>query len=60
MEAVGSKLHPKPKDNDQKTWAEAFKFGINVVKAIGKCELGDRTVLDVLVPISDTLSAEEV
>jgi hypothetical protein len=36
-------------------WADAITFGIEAIKSIGRCSIGDRTILDVLVPISEIL-----
>ncbi len=40
---------------DVSTFAEAFGQGVEAVKARGKADLGDKTMLDVLIPVAETL-----
>ena len=38
-------------------WAEAFRAGVEGVRARGKAELGDKTMIDALLPAADALDA---
>eukprot|EP01119_Soliformovum_irregulare_P015447 TRINITY_DN4349_c0_g1_i3.p1 TRINITY_DN4349_c0_g1~~TRINITY_DN4349_c0_g1_i3.p1 ORF type:complete len:468 (+),score=181.17 TRINITY_DN4349_c0_g1_i3:527-1930(+) len=41
--------------NPKKAWAEAFLAGINGISQLGNSQVGDRTMLDALFPIQQTL-----
>lgn len=41
-------------ETDLPTWAEMFTAGVTHVQSIGKAQLGDKTILDALLPASDT------
>lgn len=43
-------------ENGLKEFQEAFKSGTQAIMDLGKASLGDRTMIDVLLPVSDTLS----
>ena len=43
---------------DQSTFAEAFSEGVGSVKKRGKADAGEKTMLDVLIPVADCLQAE--
>ncbi|MGR8980404.1 MAG: dihydroxyacetone kinase subunit DhaL [Gammaproteobacteria bacterium] len=42
---------------DQKTFAEAFSEGVGSVKLRGRADAGEKTMLDVLIPVADGLLA---
>jgi dihydroxyacetone kinase len=44
--------------DDLKTWAEAFRAGCAAVSELGGASVGDRTMLDALVPAGDAFSAK--
>ncbi|MDD5034470.1 MAG: dihydroxyacetone kinase subunit DhaL [Methylococcaceae bacterium] len=45
----------KDREMNQRNLAEAFGQGVEAVKQRGKAELGEKTLLDVLIPVADTL-----
>lgn len=47
----------KDKPFDLSTLADAFTQGVNSVKLRGRAEAGEKTMLDVLIPVSNTLLA---
>jgi phosphoenolpyruvate---glycerone phosphotransferase subunit DhaL len=44
-------------DVSMKAWAAAFETGVDGVRARGKAELGDKTMLDALIPATQMLTA---
>ena len=52
--AMAERLAGRP--NDRAAWVDAFAAGCARVGEVGGAEIGDRTMLDALVPASDALS----
>ena len=48
-----SLLQKAEKDNSLENFLNAFIEGVNSIKMLGKAELGDRTMMDVLLPLSE-------
>ncbi|QPK64662.1 dihydroxyacetone kinase subunit L [Methylomonas sp. LL1] len=48
----------KDKPADLATFAEAFQLGIEAVKQRGKADVGEKTMLDVLVPVANALKQD--
>ncbi len=42
---------------DPRAWARALRAGADGIREVGGAEVGDRTMLDALVPLADTLAA---
>ncbi|ROR89475.1 dihydroxyacetone kinase family protein [Nocardioides aurantiacus] len=42
---------------DPRSWAHALRAGADGIREVGGAEVGDRTMLDALVPLADTLAA---
>lgn len=53
-------LHKNSKDKpvNMQTFAEAFQAGIEAVKQRGKADVGEKTMLDVLVPVAQALQQD--
>lgn len=48
----------KEKDNDSiATYAEAFAAGVDTIRQRGKADIGEKTMLDVLIPVAKQFSA---
>ncbi|KQT93623.1 dihydroxyacetone kinase [Marmoricola sp. Leaf446] len=43
--------------DDPRSWAHALRAGADGIREVGGAEVGDRTMLDALVPLADTLAA---
>ena len=46
--SVSIELHSKECENGVAEWRKGIQKGLSTVKIVGKCELGERTVFDVL------------
>lgn len=53
-------LHKNTKDKDAnlQTFAEAFQLAIEAVKQRGKADVGEKTMLDVLIPVANALKQD--
>jgi dihydroxyacetone kinase-like protein len=54
--ALSKQLQNQPVNSS--TFAEAFRLAVDAVKQRGKADKGEKTMLDVLIPVADYLSAE--
>jgi dihydroxyacetone kinase-like protein len=52
--AMAEKL-PRGQQLDRRAWAAAFASGVEAIKRRGKADLGEKTMLDVLIPVSRLL-----
>jgi dihydroxyacetone kinase, phosphoprotein-dependent, L subunit len=50
--------HSKDKPENAQTFAEAFQLAIDAVKQRGKADVGEKTMLDVWVPVADALKQD--
>jgi dihydroxyacetone kinase-like protein len=46
---------PRGQQLDRRAWAAAFASGVEAIKRRGKADLGEKTMLDVLIPVSRLL-----
>lgn len=53
-------LHKNSKDKpaDLQTFAEAFQMAVEAVKQRGKADVGEKTMLDVMIPVANTLKQD--
>jgi dihydroxyacetone kinase-like protein len=52
--AIGEKL-PRGQAHDRRAFAAAFASGVEAIKRRGKADVGEKTMLDVLIPVSRLL-----
>lgn len=55
---IGLHKHSKDKAANLETFAEAFQQAVEAVKQRGKADVGEKTMLDVLVPVADALKQD--
>jgi dihydroxyacetone kinase len=49
------RLKEKESENNFKNWIEAFENGVRMIQVIGRAHYGDRTMIDIMLPLSELL-----
>jgi dihydroxyacetone kinase-like protein len=52
-----SKVLKEKNDESIQTYATAFSAGVDVIRQRGKADLGEKTMLDVLIPVANQFTA---
>lgn len=58
LKKIGESLDDEAKQFEDLKILEAIKTGVNEIKILGKAQLGDKTMLDAMIPFIESLSTE--